>query len=243
MKSITGVFIVMLGVILTALIAANAIKHRNEAQDAITVTGLGEKEFVSDLIVWEGNLIQESPSLQEAYRLIEQDKNQVREYMRSKNIPDSSVVFMFINIFKMEDPQYDDGRYVGTRFSGYRLSQTFKIESHDVEKVENVSREISELISKGIQIESNAPQYYYTKLSDLKLELIASATEDGRRRAQKVAGESKSKLGKLRSGRMGVFQITGANENEAYSWGGSFNTSSKRKKASITVKLEYHIKR
>jgi hypothetical protein len=41
---------------------------------------------------------------------------------------------------------------------------------------------------------------------------------------------------------MGVFQITGKNSNEDYSYGGAFNTSSKEKTASITLKVEYQVK-
>jgi len=40
---------------------------------------------------------------------------------------------------------------------------------------------------------------------------------------------------------MGIFQITGQNSNEEYSYGGNFNTSSKNKTASITAKLEFGI--
>lgn len=34
-------------------------------------------------------------------------------------------------------------------------------------------------------------------------------------------------------------QITGKNDNEEYAYGGSLNTSSKQKTASITIMLEY----
>lgn len=54
-----------------------------------------------------------------------------------------------------------------------------------------------------------------------------------------VAG---AKLGGVASARMGVFQITGANTNEEFSAGGSFNTSSRQKKARITMRVEYRIK-
>jgi hypothetical protein len=40
---------------------------------------------------------------------------------------------------------------------------------------------------------------------------------------------------------MGVFQITAPNSTEGYSWGGAFNTTSKRKTASITVNLDFEI--
>lgn len=41
---------------------------------------------------------------------------------------------------------------------------------------------------------------------------------------------------------MGIFQITGQNSDEDYSWGGTFNTESKEKTASITMKLDYKVK-
>ena len=40
---------------------------------------------------------------------------------------------------------------------------------------------------------------------------------------------------------MGVFQITGQNSNEDYSYGGAFNTSSRTKTASITIKIDYGV--
>jgi uncharacterized protein len=41
---------------------------------------------------------------------------------------------------------------------------------------------------------------------------------------------------------MGVFQITGRNTNEDYSYGGAFNTTSKEKTASITLKVDYQVR-
>jgi hypothetical protein len=40
---------------------------------------------------------------------------------------------------------------------------------------------------------------------------------------------------------MGVFQITGQNSAEDFSYGGSFNTASKNKTANITVKLVFQV--
>jgi hypothetical protein len=40
---------------------------------------------------------------------------------------------------------------------------------------------------------------------------------------------------------MGVLQIVGQNSDEAYSWGGTLNTSSKKKTASITMTLNYRV--
>ena len=69
--------------------------------------------------------------------------------------------------------------------------------------------------------------------------MSASATKDARNRAETIASNSKSKLGTLKKATMGVFQITGRNSSDDYSWGGTYNTSSKLKTATITMRLTY----
>ena len=71
--------------------------------------------------------------------------------------------------------------------------------------------------------------------------MISKATEDARVRAEKIAENSGGTLGELKSANMGVFQITGQNSGEDYSWSGAYNTADKRKTASITMRLEYEI--
>ena len=134
------------------------------------------------------------------------------------------------------------GDYIGEEFVGYGLYQSIQIESKEVDKIERISREITELLNQGVQFYSEYPRYYYTKLADLKIEMISKATEDARLRAEKISEFSGGKLGELESAKMGVFQITGQNSKEDYSWGGTFNTSSRDKTASITMKLVYKVK-
>jgi hypothetical protein len=114
-----------------------------------------------------------------------------------------------------------------------------QIESNEVDKVEEISRQVSELINSGIELYSDKPQYYYTKLAELKIQMIAEATKDANNRAARIAENAGSSLGDLKNASMGVFQIVAQNSSEEYSWGGAFNTSSKRKTANITVDLEY----
>ena len=59
--------------------------------------------------------------------------------------------------------------------------------------------------------------------------------------AEKIAENAGSDLGNLKKATMGVIQITAPNSNEDYSYGGTFNTQSKEKEASITIKLEYEV--
>lgn len=235
--------IIGIAIIASAVIVGKAYTYKYRALDTVVVTGLGETEFSSDLIVWNGAITAESGNVAAGYAQLETSKKKVQEYLASKGIPTESVVFEFVNVNKQFETIYNNGgNWAGQRFTGYELRQRFTVESKDVEKVEAVSREISSLIAQGVSIEAYEPAYYYTKLDDVKLTLIEKASADARVRAEKIAVNAGTKIGKVASARMGVFQITGANSNEEFSAGGNFNTSNRNKKARITMRIEYRVK-
>lgn len=227
---------------IAAYFLGNAYVKRSNPTQLIAITGLGNENFTSDLIVWEGRFVAFNSDLKTAFEQVNSDKEIVRDYLVSKGIPSENIIFNSVQTLEQRDNRYDNGNFVGSVFRGYELSQTVQIESNDVALVEEVSREITELLNKGVQLYSSPPRYYYTKLSDLKIKMISKATEDARIRAEKIAENSGGTLGDLISARMGVFQITGQNSDEDYSWGGAYNTSSKKKTASITMRLEYKVK-
>ncbi len=242
MKHLSAI-VFAIAIIASSLILGQAVINRNKTQGTISVTGLGQTDFLSDLIVWEARFTRDNSDLKQAYTDLENDKNAIRSYLVSKGLPDSVIVFNAVKTSRNMKQNYtSSGQYIGEEFTGYTLSQMVQIDSKEVSKVEKISREVTELLNKGIQLYSLSPRYYYTKLDDLKIEMISSATENARLRAEQIAKNSGTKLGELQMARMGIFQITGQNSNEDYSWGGAYNTASKAKTASITIKLTYRVK-
>lgn len=240
MKYLSAI-IFSIAIVVAAYFLGNAYIKRAQPQGVISVTGSGSENFTSDLIVWEGQFSRMSADLKQAYEELNSDKETVRKYLIDNGINAENFIFNSVQTNEQRENQYQDGNYVGSVFKGYELRQSVKIESTDVELIENVSREITELLNRGVQFNSTPPRYYYTKLADLKIEMISKATEDARMRAEKIAENSGGSLGELNNAGMGVFQITGQNSGEDYSWSGSFNTQDKKKTASITMRLDYKI--
>jgi hypothetical protein len=239
-KANYSTIIIALAVLGSSFILADAYRNRNRGNDTISVTGLGSKDFTSDLIVWSGSFHKKNLDLKQAYAELDAAREVVKSYLVGKGISNDQLIFSAIDIEQQFDTRYDDnGNQISSVFNGFRLQQSVQIESNEVEKVEEISRNVTELINSGIEFYSNSPNYYYTKLAELKIEMIAQATQDAQLRAQKIAENAGGGLGSLKSADMGVFQIVGQNSAEDYSWGGSFNTSSKNKTASITVNLKY----
>jgi hypothetical protein len=234
--------IISLTALIGVLILAGAYKYKYQAQETITVTGLAERDFVSDQIVWSGTYSRKMLELKSAYALLKADEQVIRQYLIGKGVKESEVVFSSVGIEKEFNTRYDaEGRTLGTEFTGYKLSQNVTVDSRDIERVEKISREATELIESGIEFSSADPSYYYSKLSELKIDLLAKASADAKDRGETIAKNSGSDLGKIKKATMGVFQITGQNSNEDYSYGGVFNTSSKNKTASITIRIDYAV--
>ncbi|MCX6140491.1 MAG: SIMPL domain-containing protein [Candidatus Kapabacteria bacterium] len=231
---------VTVGVIGAALVLSSAWAGSHPRTEKIIVTGLAQQDFVSDLIVWRASFSRTGATVAAVYGQIKADADRVKQYLVSKGIPQDAVIISSVDI----NPVYrsvQTGNHYEQVFDGYNLNQNVQVESKDVDKVEALSREISELIDAGIVLNSQPPQYYFTKLAELKLDLLAKASRDGTERAEKIAENAAGRLGKLLRADMGIFQITAQNSNEDYSWGGALNTTSKRKTASITVKMEFDL--
>jgi len=229
-----------LALIIAVLIIGNAYRYRSTTMETIVVTGLAEKDFNSDLIVWSGSYSRKQLDLKSTYAALKVDENTIRNYLTGKGIAANEMVFSAVEINKEFNYKQDEnGRSLGQEFTGYSLRQTVKVESNNVDKIDQIARQVTELIESGIEFNSSAPSYYNTKLAEVKMELLAKASADAKTRAETIAKNAGSSLGKLKKATMGVFQITGKNSNEDYSYGGAFNTSNRNKTGSITIKMEF----
>ena len=241
-KNSIPALLIALSIIIGTIIVANAYRYKFRSTETISVTGLAEKDFTSDQIVWTGNFSRTGYDLKSVYANLKSDEAQIKQYQNSKGIQDSNMIFSSLDIQKLFEPKIDaNGKTVGSIFNGYTLTGKVTVDSKNIDGIEKLSREITDLLQKGIEFSSSAPKYYYTRLNDLKIDLLAKAAADGRLRAETIANNSHAQLGGIKKATMGIFQITGKNSNEDYSYGGALNTSSREKTASITLRVDYEV--
>ncbi|HLS96437.1 MAG TPA: SIMPL domain-containing protein [Sphingobacterium sp.] len=238
-NSLVATIIAGLSVVIFALVLGNAYKFKYRMNNTINVTGNAKKDFESDIVKWSASYSRKSMDLSTASEQLKRDRELVRQFLVSQGINPKEILFNAVNINREFTYHNDGNGNTYNTFAGYNLSQNVSVESKDLDKVDNASREISALISQGLELSSNSPNYYYSKLEDLKLELISQASQNAKQRAANIAKEAGSSLGDLIKADLGIFQITGQNDNEEYSYGGAFNTSSRSKTANITVKASY----
>ena len=245
MKKHLNVIIVCVSVIICVLIfSVSIITLKTTQNNYIFVTGSATKSFVSDLIVWRGSFSKKAATSKDAFAKLRNDTAAVKNYLIKNGVNEDHIVFSSIDLNENYENEFNkEGRITKTLLAGYTLTQRVTIKSPEVDKIEKISRDITELIDLGVEFFSMPPEYYYTKLDELKLDLIAKSAENTKIRAETIVKESGAKIVKLRSANLGVFQITPENSStDSYSYGGTYDISSKNKTAFITTRLEYLIK-
>ncbi|MBQ5861153.1 MAG: SIMPL domain-containing protein, partial [Alistipes sp.] len=107
MKTNFKYIVISLAIVLAAWLLGRAYTYKYRSQDTIVVTGLGESEFASDLIVWEGELVFETHDVASGYAQLERNKRKVQEFITSRGITAEQIVFKFVNVYKQTEPVYN----------------------------------------------------------------------------------------------------------------------------------------
>jgi uncharacterized protein len=195
-----------LSIIIGVFIFVSAWKSNQSANQTITVTGSAKKEIVSDLGFLRGTLMVQAASPEYAFRELNRQKPVLLNYLKNKGFPSDKVEFFTMNnypVYEIGSQGYSTGRIIG-----YVYNQRMQISSEDVNKIKEISLDIASLVEQGINFNVEMPEYHYTKLAELKIEIQAEAAKDAMVRAQKIAEATGRDLGPMRTARMGVLQIT-----------------------------------
>lgn len=227
-----------IGLVLSALIFGWFFEKSRKGDEVITVTGSARKRIKSDLVVWSAGVTYQAPTLADAYRQLSESVPRVKQYLVGKGIPENEITISSISTQTLR--KTDENGQETSEISGYSLRQQLEVRSTDVDKIAQIAREATELINQGILIESNPPQYHYTKLGDLKIEMLGEAARDAKTRAERIAASTGNSIGTVRTAKMGVMQITAADSNEV-SDAGISDTSSIEKDITAVVNIGFAV--
>lgn len=227
-----------LGMIISSLILGWTYSRTKKGDEAITVTGSAKRRITSDLVVWSAGVSAQAPGLSEAYKQLSESTPRIKEYLISKGIPENQMTISSITTTQLKGRDSDGNET--SEITGYTLSQSIEVRSNDVAKIGQIARETTELINKGILVESGAPRYYYTQIGDLKIEMLGEAAKDAKERAERIAQSTGNSIGAVRSAKMGVLQITAADSTDVSDYG-VYDTSTIEKDMTAVVNVSFAV--
>ncbi|MEK7510447.1 MAG: SIMPL domain-containing protein [Patescibacteria group bacterium] len=213
------------------------------ATNIITVTGSAKKIVMADLAKWSSSFQREAnlANLPAAIQAIKTDSENIKRFLISFGLQERSITFLPIQT----EPFYQSLEEFGAKFgysqpriAGYFVTRGLRVESEDIEKIEQLSQNVNALAKDGILFQYNSSEYHYTKLNELRPELYAEATKDALIRAQAIARGTGVKIGKLHSARTGVIQILSPHSTNIEDYG-AYDLSTKEKEITATTHVSF----
>jgi hypothetical protein len=204
----------------------------------LSVTGSATKNVVADNAKFSGTFSRtvKISNIKGGYSTIANDLILVKKFLQDQGISESDMIFSAVSMMQNYDynPNYQTEKE-------YNVSQTVEISSSDVSKISSLAQNIKQLIDSGVIFSTNPVEYYYTKLPQLRVDLLSDAIKDAKARAGKLAESSGQGVGSLKAASTGVVQVLPSNSLEISDYG-TYDTSKINKTVMITVKASFNLK-
>ncbi len=225
--------ILAFGVFFATKYAANSL-----SRDGITVTGSAYEIVKSDSGKLSFDISIQAKTKAEAYKIMKTQLPVVEKYLKENDINNINIkTYNGYYTYKYNNVTHN----YTNEIDYYKLLQPVEITSDNVEKIKEISLDIQSLLDKGIDINVNQASYFYSKLPDLKIELLGEATTDAKDRAAAMLKATHNKVGKIQSVKMGVFQITDVDSTNVSDMGIN-DTSTIEKKVTAVANVVFKIK-
>lgn len=241
-----------------ALIGINGIQRVRAKTFTISATGSAVKSIRSDLAVWTFEVAYSGyDDYKNLYAKLKPVPQAVEAFLKTEAIDPTQLQLGPVNIANVvEEKTVDcvDGekncktvvvqklklrQKVISRVK-YTVSRYFTLESEAVDKVMKASSSFDALFDKGIFVSNSSLQLLYTKLAELRLELVKLASEDAYARADLIAKPTGRRITMIEDGRLGVFQINAKNDPSVEDLG-NFDTTSLEKDVRAIVNGTYRV--
>lgn len=210
----------------------------SRSNEGITVTGSARVEAKADKAVWPMNAEYVAPTQSVAVSKVGVAVDALVKYLTNGGIPSDAIEFGSVSAYPQEE--YVNGSSTG-RITSYRASRSVTVRTDDVNLVLKLSTNLGSLLETGINVSNYGPQYYVSKLSELRPELLKEAMQDARLRANSIVDATGGKVGNVMSVRSGPFQVTSPDSVDT-SAGGFYDTMTIDKTITSTVTVVFKVK-
>ncbi len=210
----------------------------------VTVKGVSERDVMANLAIWNIRLVGTGDDLTSVQNKIEGDKKQLFDFFKTNGIADEEIEEGQYNVTDLMAERYRTERAEQSRFI---VNYSVTLRTSDVAKIKAMAAKTGDLLKQGLTLMENAgPSYVFTKLNDIKPEMIAEATKSARKSAEQFATDSGSTVGPIRRANQGVFSIQAKNSTgsaEAYDGGypASGDAQQVEKKVRVVSTIDYYL--
>jgi len=226
-------------VLVGGLVATSAIfvKGVRSSNDTITVTGASTERITSDYVDWSVYVKQTGYNQQTSYQRLKPSLEKAIAFLQANGIKPEEMKLGTVRSRKTDFRNPETGKLISTTWT---TTQVVNIGSWDVDKINMISGKISYLIGEGVPLSIDRPSYTYTMLAKKRVDMLAKATRDAKKRATAIAQEAGSNIGAITNADTGTFQITVPNSTQMSSYG-SYDTSTISKDITAVMGVTFRV--
>jgi len=220
--------ILALGMIAGGYLLGDGLLRAKDAERAVTVRGLAERDVTADLATWTISYSASSTSLAEAQDKVRADTRAIEAFFKDLGFPADALQPTGANVSSFAT----DG------VTTYTVRQRLALRTQDIARAQKAVARQFDLVGRGVFLEEGSGMAYtFTKLNDIKPEMVAEATKDARAAAEQFAEDSNSGVGKIKDATQGYFEIE-ARDGEAGGWG---SADSPYKKVRVVTTVSFSL--
>jgi hypothetical protein len=197
--------IILASVIIFSLTVNSAISSFNSRNRTVSVKGLSEKIVNADLALWPLKSTATANSLIEIHTKIAQDQKLIKEFLFAQGFNENEITTKQPTIQDRQANLYYQSKPNQMR---YIADIGLLVKTTNVDLVKKAIQKTGDLISKNISLANSNVEYIFTKLNDVKPEMIEEATKQARIAAQRFAKDSGSKIKGIKHAYQGLFSIS-----------------------------------
>lgn len=227
--------IIGLSLMASAAIGGYSFYKVRSLDNTLGVTGSTSKDVRSDMVKWQSSFsrIITLEQIKTGYAQMKHDQDLVVKFFKDNGIDEKNINISAVSMNQNYNYQQNSGLPVQ-----YILLQNVQVQSNDVDKITALSKNIQPLIDSGVIFSTQSVDYFYTKLPDLRVELLGDAMKDATTRAAQIAQSAGKHVGSLKSAASGVVQVMQPNSTDVSDYG-SYDTQTIDKQVMVTVKATF----
>ncbi|MBR3782452.1 MAG: SIMPL domain-containing protein [Alphaproteobacteria bacterium] len=242
LKSVSGLWLCVLafGVALGGFFIGDGI-YRAMSGRTVTVKGLAERDVVADTAVWNIKINAVGGDLAALQQRIDRDINEIQSFLIDAGFAPTDIQNLRVQV-RDKYAGYSDAELKNQQNDGrYVIDTGVMVRSHNVELVDSVSRQMGELVRRGITIteDYSGPIYIFNGLNDIKISMIEQATKNATAAGQQFAKDADARLGKIKSANQGVFSIESRDPTDSWS---SNERQAINKKVRVVATITFYLK-
>ena len=212
-------------------------RYKLAEQRSVTVRGVSERDVTATLATWSISFSHEGPELASVQQSVDQQARAVRAFFQRAGFRPGDVTDSDVSLSR-EQPTDRDGNPVGPETVTVRRS--IQLRTNDVMKARAAYAGQHALLRDGVELSGSNISYTFTRLNELKPEMIAEATQNARRSAERFARDSGASVGSIKTASQGYFSV-GARDGEDCEDCGSSGGSTPFQKVRVVTTIDYDI--